>query len=234
MSGQATTAKRRWARQQTGASPTPACHASPWPLAGHAPKGLRLQLPTPQVPPRPAVCSKGCRIISPYPPDRTAHRPHRRAQDPRPPRTAHRASTVRAGALARTVRLRLSRRPSPRRARHPLPLPAPLPQPARASRSARLQRARTTAPASLKRLTSPTREPEPSSGGRLTDAPAAANLPCALDDGRLQRKSSAWSSYPPSSPSLVSPRPRAHSTCRACSRSPPTHISPQNTRGRVT
>ena len=31
----------------------------------------------------------------------------------------------------------------------------------------------------------------------MTDAPAAANLPCALDDGRLQRKSSAWSSYPP-------------------------------------
>ena len=68
---------------------------------------------------------------------------------------------------------------------------------ARASRSARLQRARTTAPAGLKRLTSPAKEPEPSSGGRLTDAPAAANLPCALDDGRLQRKSSAWSPYPP-------------------------------------
>ena len=27
----------------------------------------------------------------------------------------------------------------------------------------------------------------------MADAPAAANLPCALDDGRLQRKSSAWS-----------------------------------------
>ena len=68
--------------------------------------------------------------------------------------------------------------------------------PARASRSARLQRARTTAPAGLKRLTSPTKEPEPSSGAHLADAPAAANLPCALDDGRLQRKSSAWSPYP--------------------------------------
>ncbi len=53
----------------------------------------------------------------PTPSHRAAHRPHRRAQDPRPPRAAHRTSTVRAGALARTVRLRLSRRPSPRRAR---------------------------------------------------------------------------------------------------------------------
>jgi hypothetical protein len=68
---------------------------------------------------------------------------------------------------------------------------------ARASTSARIQRACTTAPAGLKRLTSPTKEPEPSSGGHLTDAPASANLPCALGDGRLQRKSSAWSSYPP-------------------------------------
>ena len=90
------------------------------------------------------------------PPHRAAHRPSRRAQDALPPRTAHRASTARTGTLARTVRLRLSRRPSPRRARHALPLPAPLPQPARASRSARLQRARTTAPAGLARLAGPT------------------------------------------------------------------------------
>jgi len=30
----------------------------------------------------------------------------------------------------------------------------------------------------------------------LTDRPAAANLPLAVYDGRLRRKSSAWSSYP--------------------------------------
>lgn len=53
----------------------------------------------------------------PTPPHRGAHRPDRRAQDPRPPRTADRASTARASSLTRTVRLRLSRRPSPRRAR---------------------------------------------------------------------------------------------------------------------
>ncbi|MFN9953983.1 MAG: hypothetical protein ACK55I_12865 [bacterium] len=32
----------------------------------------------------------------------------------------------------------------------------------------------------------------------FTDRPAAANLPLAVDDGRLRRMSSAWSSYPPS------------------------------------
>jgi len=34
----------------------------------------------------------------------------------------------------------------------------------------------------------------------LTDRPAAANLPIAVDDGRLRRKSSAWNSYPRLSP----------------------------------
>jgi len=47
----------------------------------------------------------------------SAHRPHRRAQDPLPSRPPHRASTARTGALARTARLRLSRRSSPCRAR---------------------------------------------------------------------------------------------------------------------
>jgi len=31
---------------------------------------------------------------------------------------------------------------------------------------------------------------------RLTDRPAAANLPLAVDADRLRRMSSAWSSYP--------------------------------------
>ncbi len=53
----------------------------------------------------------------PSPPDRTAHRPRSRAQDPHAPRPPNRASTARTRALTRTVRLRLSRRPSPRRAR---------------------------------------------------------------------------------------------------------------------
>jgi hypothetical protein len=53
----------------------------------------------------------------PPPPHRTAHRPSRRAQDPRAPRTAHRASTARASSLTRTARVRLRRRSLPRRAR---------------------------------------------------------------------------------------------------------------------
>jgi hypothetical protein len=84
----------------------------------------------------------------PTPPHSAAHRPSRRAQDPRPPRTAHRASTVRTDALTRAVRLRLSRS-HPHAAEH-----APRPQPAPASRPARSPSARSTARVRVGRLAS--------------------------------------------------------------------------------
>gem|GEM_PF-1075151 len=126
----------------------------------------------------------------PAPPHSAAHRPSRRAQDPRAPRPPDRASTAHTGSLTRTVRLRLSRRPLP--AEH-----APRPRSAPPSRPGRIQNARTTAPARVERLASPAPRPDLGSGGDLTDRPAAANLPCAVNDGRLRRRSSAWNSYPP-------------------------------------
>ena len=42
----------------------------------------------------------------------------------------------------------------------------------------------------------------------MTDRPAAANLPLAIDDGRLRRKPSAWNSYPlRGDMSFIGPRP---------------------------
>jgi len=83
------------------------------------------------------------------PAHRAAHRCSRRAQDPQRPRPTHRASTTRADALARTARA------SP----EPVPLAPPSTlldrDPRQPSRLARIQRARTTAPADLASLATP-------------------------------------------------------------------------------
>jgi hypothetical protein len=97
-------------------------------------------------------------------------------------RTAHRASTARAGPLARTARLRLSRRSYPVE-------PNPRPPLAPPSRLARSQSARATAPRAPHN--SPARVPWRArvSGCHLTDRRPAANLHLAGDDDRLQRNS---------------------------------------------
>ena len=105
-----------------------------------------------------------------------------------------RAGTARAAtclrSLAGTARLRRSRRALHRRAGASF-----------ATRANEQTRSHPKRPRHRPSVPRQPRKPGPlrpdlGSGGDLTDRPAAANLPCAVDDGRLRRKSSAWMSHP--------------------------------------
>jgi len=87
------------ARQGPDRRPRP--HWTRATLPVHRPPRHRLRHRRPHLP----------ALRRPTPPHSAAHRPSRRAQDPRAPRPPDRASTARTGALARTARLRLNHRP---------------------------------------------------------------------------------------------------------------------------